>query len=226
MDTLINSFFSSSDIRKGLLEYQHTVPSVSSELMPQTCEQADTDRLLTYHLSLLKVEGTQQEVYEATTTPIFTMPVLKHFESDSQPLFPQYGLLAGLSDVLCGKIANQETVSTSLNKDPRIFLNIAAPSSAFICGSQGSGKSYTLSCLLESCLMSSDAGKLPRPLTGLVFHYDAFICDYGGSPCEAAYLSSNPKIEVRVLCSPTNLQTIQASFNPIQSSRSEIPGLI
>jgi len=97
----------------------------------------------------------------------------------------------------------------SSKQDPRIFFNIAAPSSTFICGSQGSGKSHTLSCLLENCPIPSEARTLPQPLTGLVFHYDTFIADGGGSPCEAAFLSSDLDIKVRVLCSPTNFRTSQ-----------------
>jgi hypothetical protein len=113
--------------------------------------------------------------------------------------FTQYGLLAGvIPDAEGNKPA-----------DPRLFINVAAPSSVFICGSQGSGKSHTLSCLLENCLIPSAAGRLPRPLTGLVFHYDTFISDVGGSPCEVAYLSSCHNVQVRVLCAPTNVGTIK-----------------
>ncbi|PYI24949.1 hypothetical protein BP00DRAFT_441139 [Aspergillus indologenus CBS 114.80] len=94
-----------------------------------------------------------------------------------------------------------------------MFFNISPPSSTFVCGAQGSGKSHTLSCILENCLITSKAGNLPDPLTGLVFHYDAFISDRMGSPCEAAFLSSHDDVEVRVLCSPTNLHTIKCSYS-------------
>ena len=170
--------------------------------------------LFQQHLSLLRRPASQHALREVETTPIFTMPVVKHvsrFPSQSalEPV-PQYGLLGGLTDILQdqerGKKSNDDSSS-----DPRIFFNVTAPSSTFICGSQGSGKSHTLSCLLENCLSSSVAGKLPKPLSGIVFHYDTFISDDGGSPCEAAFLSSNPKIKVRVLCSPTNIRTIQVS---------------
>lgn len=96
-----------------------------------------------------------------------------------------------------------------MTEDPRVFFNITPPSSTFICGSQGSRKSHTLSCILESCLIPSKAGQLRNPLTGIVFHYDTFISDTMGSPCEAAFLSSHPDIEVRVLCAPTNLHAIK-----------------
>jgi hypothetical protein len=183
-----------------------------SEVAVNTPEPSQASRLLTTHLKLLKKNASERELEDATTTSIFTAPVLEHSEAGlaggSAPIFTQYGLLAGLADVL--DIEEKNTAaSISSRQDPRIFFNIAAPSSTFICGSQGSGKSHTLSCLLENCLISSEASILPQPLTGLIFHYDTFIADGGGSPCEAAYLSSHPDIKVRVLCSPTNFRTIQ-----------------
>ena len=59
--------------------------------------------------------------------------------------------------------------------------------------------------------METAANVLPRPLTGIVFHYDTFISDNGGSPCEVAWLSSNTAVNVRVLCPPTNIGTIKVS---------------
>jgi hypothetical protein len=106
---------------------------------------------------------------------------------------------------------NLTTAGPSRPVDPRLFFNISAPSSAFICGSQGSGKSHTLSCLLENCLMKSYVSKLDNPLAGLVFHYDSFTSDIKGTPCEAAHISSNSNVKVRVLVSPTNLQTMKVS---------------
>jgi hypothetical protein len=106
--------------------------------------------------------------------------------------------LAGITETLQLDIASEGS-SPETSLDPRLFFNVTAPSSTFICGSQGSGKSHTRSCLLEGCLIPSDAGKLPKALTGLVFHYDTFISDDGGSPCEAAFLGSDHQIKVRVL---------------------------
>ncbi|XRM44248.1 hypothetical protein ABZX51_007395 [Aspergillus tubingensis] len=128
---------------------------------------------------------------------------------------PQLGLLAGsmhkLSLIKKGEAFSKET-------DPRLFFNVSHPSSLFICGSQGSGKSHTLSCLLENCLIQSKAGKLPNPLTGLVFHYDTFFSDVTGSPCEAAFLSSHPDVKVRVLCSPTNVWFITQAYSRLDVS--------
>lgn len=157
------------------------------------------------HLRLLERRADLDELEEVKTTPIFTEAVRRYARSvapaSSKEPFTQYGLIAGdASDA--GESAS----------DPRIFYNVAAPSSVFICGSQGSGKSHTLSCLLENCLINSPANTLPRPLTGIVFHYDTFISDTGGSPCEVAWLSSNPDLQVRVLCPPTNIGTMKVTF--------------
>ena len=180
-------------------------------------------QLLDQHLTLLRKLPSQYTLPEITTTPIFVMPMLRYAEAllspgDPQP-FPQYGLLGGLSEVLKA----QEKSGEFHRRDPRILFNVATPSSTFICGSQGSGKSHTLSCLLENCLSSSIAGRLPSPLTGLLFHYDAFISDYGGSPCEAAFLASDLEIEVKVLCSPTNLSKY---YSGELDARSPIPILL
>lgn len=141
---------------------------------------------------------------EVRTAPIFTESARLQAERHTSlsgcgdQVYPQYGLLAGDAS---------DSESHEL-----FYYNVAAPSSIFICGSQGSGKSHTLSCLLENSLFPSVANELPRPLTGIVFHYDTFINDNKGSPCEAAYLSTNPAVRVRVLCAPTNVATIRRTY--------------
>ena len=178
--------------------------SSASEAEFSTAKTADEIRKS--HLRLLEHHADSEELNEIQTTPLFTEAVREYASAmakntpGSEKPFSQYGLLAG---DLSGRGASQQSPP-----DGRIFWNIAAPSSFFICGSQGSGKSHTLSCLLENALAPCEANVLPRPLTGIVFHYDTFISDTGGSPCEAAWLSSNPRIKVRVLCPPTNIQTM------------------
>lgn len=164
---------------------------------------------LDFHLSFIQRQSqSHDELHEIASTPIFTSRVQEHANiigsSSATTTFPQYALLGG--DVEC-----LEQDGRGKTVDARVFQNVTAPSSTFICGSQGSGKSHTLSCLLENCLIPSRLGKLPRPLTGIVFHYDTFISDSGGLPCEAAYLASESSVSVRVLCSPTNFRSIKAS---------------
>lgn len=149
---------------------------------------------------------------EIVTTPVFTEPARQaaaKLASSSKPGFSQYGLIAGISNDGSPKV------------DDMLHFNVSVPSSTFICGSQGSGKSHTLSCLLENCLIRSDANELPRPLTGIVFHYDSFISDGGGSPCEAAFLSTHPGTSVRVLCAPTNVAVIRKTYSELPNVKIE-----
>ncbi|PHH79780.1 hypothetical protein CDD80_3773 [Ophiocordyceps camponoti-rufipedis] len=156
-------------------------------------------------LSLLHipVEPTLDTVVRST--PIFTESVRAHDEDS----YTQYGLLGGQVSKMNNTVL---TSPLTPRQDPRVYFNVAAPSSVFICGSQGSGKSHTLSCLLENCLIASEANVLPHPLTGLVLHYDTFVSDEGGYPCEAACLSSSEEVSVRVLCPPTNLANLKRLY--------------
>ncbi|KAK1624558.1 hypothetical protein BDP81DRAFT_501386 [Colletotrichum phormii] len=147
------------------------------------------------HLALRPQEQHQDEVL---SSPLLTVPLI-----DRSPP-SQFGLFgAAISE------------DSSCVAEARLFHNVTCPSSVFICGSQGSGKSNTLACLLENCLIPSQLGKLPYPLTGIVFHYDSFVSDSGGLPCEAAFISSHENVSVRVLCSPTNVRTIQSIYSSI-----------
>lgn len=169
------------------------------------------------HLRLLESRDGLEEAVDIAMTPIFTEPVRTHVlaatksHNQESTAFSQYGLFA--ADIREAVLGSLDPVESSAKPDPRIFYNVATPSSVFICGSQGSGKSHTLSCLLENCLVPSEAAVLPRPLTGLVFHYDTFVSESGGLPCEAAFLSSEDCVKVRVLCPPTNIQQIKVSHH-------------
>ncbi|KAK8104009.1 uncharacterized protein PG998_011042 [Apiospora kogelbergensis] len=181
--------------------------SDESETSGESSYEEDSHR--DYHLKLLTRRPEDDDMMGIMSAPMFTKPVLEHArsirqDSKSTP-FPQYAFLAGSSEEGLGPGT----------KDPRIFYNVASPSSTFICGQQGSGKSHTLSCLLEGCLVPSKLGRLPHPLTGIVFHYDTFVSDASGTPCEAAYLASSASIKVRVLCAPTSIRTMKATYSKL-----------
>jgi hypothetical protein len=162
------------------------------------------------HLRLLSPHTKTLDDSELSGTPVFTEPVRQlgnDTSKSAKPTFTQYGLLGGDVSKLHAN-PNPEQVP-DVKDDPRLYFNIKAPSSVFICGSQGSGKSHTLSCILENCLIPTEANVLPRPLTGIVFHYDPFFSDARGEPCEAAHISSHPDVKVRVLCPPTNVEQIK-----------------
>ena len=184
----------------------------------------DSDELLTEHMKLLKMTGGEQhddaEMEEVRTTPIFSMPVKKaaaESSHDQSSFFPQFGLLAGRLDTT-NEVVESENVEHPEWQDPRMFLNVNVPWSAFMCGSQGSGKSYSLSCMLENCMLPHPIlGVLPKPLTALLFHYDSFTSSFGGQACEAAYLCSSG-IDVTVLVAPTNLSNMTSLYE-------KLPGL-
>ena len=169
---------------------------------------------LRQHFAYLMRSPDKDNMKETALSPVFTAPVHRYandlLAGGSRirgPLFPQHSLL--------GREIGTNTETGAEGWDTRIFYNVSAPCSIFICGSQGSGKSHTLSCVLEGCLIPSEVSRLRSPLTGLVFHYDAFISETGGAPCEAAFLASNPKATVRILCAPTNFRVIQETYKNI-----------
>ncbi|OHE91724.1 hypothetical protein CORC01_12951 [Colletotrichum orchidophilum] len=142
-----------------------------------------------------------QEKNEIDSSPLLLVPTLQQSPS------LQCGLLGGIL-----------SEDGRPSKESRIFYNVSCPSSISICGSQGSGKSNTLACLLENCLIPSDLGRLAHPLAGVVFHYDRFASDDGGLPCEAAFLPSHAKVSARILCAPTSFCTVKEGAKPLYSN--------
>lgn len=181
--------------------------SVSSSSSSSLASTNNTDSTLNAHMKLFSLDDGDEDIEELAASPLFTHSVLNYGSSLETSPFTQYGLIGGVIENNGMAYSNVEPVA----KDHRLYFNATAPSSIFICGSQGSGKSHTLSCLLENCLMKSEANILPRPLTGIVFHYDPWVSDSRGSPCEAAYLASAEDVSVRVLCPPTNVRQIEVS---------------
>ena len=195
-----------------------------------------------YHMTLLEDtnSGNDDQTWsrvseEVKTSPLFLGGVLnstivQQINVTPQPsLLPQYGLLAKYLDMYQENSAQQVEGNRApiSRNDPRIFLNVNTPWSAFICGSQGTGKSHTLSCMLENCLSAPKLGKLPKPLAAMVFHYDKFTSLNAGQICEAAYLSSKD-IPVTVLVSPTNFKAMNEAYSklPNISANVNIPRVI
>jgi len=127
------------------------------------------------------------KTHSMVTAPVLTRDAINACYQDNwTDAFPQRGLLGSVLSV------NQRGSARNSN-DPRIYINLDAPSSGLICGVQvcasrcpcgcetnsikGSGKSHTLSCILEASLIkSAKVGTLPAPLSSLV-------CVYGIYPC-------------------------------------------
>ena len=179
---------------------------------------------------------------EIRTTPLFSADVLAFVLSKSRSdLLTQYGFLAKVLGTFGGRdhqstddllTPNSDNPGVALKSSPesaatktgdsRLFLNMNVPWSAFICGSQGSGKSHTLSCILEAALQPSKLGKLPSPLAGMIFHYDKFTGFSASQICEAAYLCSTG-IPVTVLVSPSNFHRMERAYRNIRGLPSNAP---
>ncbi|KAJ7146727.1 hypothetical protein C8R44DRAFT_17969 [Mycena epipterygia] len=139
--------------------------------------------------------------HQLVTSPLLTYSAFMHRAAE----FPSRGLLG-------------------TSAGDRVYVNTNAPSSFVICGVQGSGKSHTVSCLLESALLADPrVGQLPEPLSALVFHFDT---QDAGRPCEAAFLSSSTAHhaavpQVTVLCSPSNVNRRRRAYGSLDRVRVE-----
>lgn len=105
---------------------------------------------------------------ELRVVPLVWWKVKQHFESQLQ-IERGYAVLGHVPE-------DDLSIPDSVTRTP-VLLNTDSPWSAFLCGSQGSGKSHTLSCMLENCLLTDETilprvGLNPHPLAGLVFHYE------------------------------------------------------
>ncbi|PVF93467.1 hypothetical protein CPB86DRAFT_715372 [Serendipita vermifera] len=156
--------------------------------------------------------------HELKTTPLISKDALNGEVKENSLPFAQRALLGKILRI------HSEDLKASPN-DIRLYMNLDAPSSGLVCGVQGSGKSHTVSCILESSLMvDRRVGTLPAPLSTIVFHYDE---ENGGQPCEAAFLSelkdrSGPGVqEVVVLVSPTSLQRRRKVYQNLPHVRVE-----
>lgn len=221
------------NMRPNILSPTNSEPSsLEEDQKPQLpIEEADgrnSDNEVRNFLQLVRQskqeEGVprQGQIEEITTTPLFTNHVRTTVENQtrdlgsSDGLFRQYGLL-GVREATYNSRYLDACATLSVEEN-LVFANMNAPWSTFICGSQGAGKSHTLSCLLENALLrSSAAGNNPNPLAALVFHYDTFTGPESTQLCEAAYLCSSG-IPVRVLVSPSNFTAMRKLYR-------NLPGL-
>ena len=129
-----------------------------------------------------------------------------------------------------GTVKGRTTTSSLANNVSstyrRVYFNTAHSFSTVILGVQGSGKSHTLSTILEDCLIPGDRriGRLKYPFSGIVCHFDECgNLPMSMQPCEAARLSvfdgddaqnkTPSAVQVTVYVSPSNLETMQSVYS-------------
>lgn len=110
---------------------------------------------------------------------------------------------------------------------PGVWLNTNEPFCLAAIGVQGGGKSHTMGCILESCLVPfphGDVVRLAQPMTTLVLHFD----NSDASSCEATGLvkpapellrafgagaaPSLPRDKMVILVSPSNYRSRKAFY--------------
>jgi hypothetical protein len=168
------------------------------------------------HVDFMRKAGAayakDSEIKELARAPQFGSNVVWHTKSLPAA---QYGLLG------FEKRPSSDTSNSSSAADSSLSLvysNTNEPWSAFICGSQGSGKSHTLASVLENCILPDlPAGNNSKPLAAIAFHYDQFTSFSSTKFCELAYLAS-AGIKVRVVASPSNFETMKKLYT-------NLPGL-
>ena len=142
-------------------------------------------------------------VTELQNTPLFSLD-MKYLEARHEDGHKDFQML---TTTTVDALSQYALLGLHVGDHPRIgkrepiMLNTASPNSTFICGSQGSGKSYTLASMLENYLLpDNDYGPVVNPVAGVVFHYDS---EGSSSIAEVASLCSRG-IKVRVLASLSN----------------------
>ncbi|KAG0699760.1 hypothetical protein DFH29DRAFT_1013541 [Suillus ampliporus] len=163
------------------------------------------------HLQSSTVDADLSKDHELQTAPLITREA--YIAAGYKKHSTQYGVMGQALSIHSKSCAYVPV-------DPRLYINTNAPFSAVVCGVQGSGKSHTVSVLLENMLIPKlqEIGSLQRPLAGLVLHFGE-----GGSgslPSEAAWIGvpttegvRTPK--VRVFVSKSSLNTMKRVYAPL-----------
>jgi hypothetical protein len=163
------------------------------------------------HDSMSDVRGRSND-HELRTAPIITRDA--YIAAGYREGATQYGVLGSILS-----IHNKNNVPYR-PVNPQLYVNTNAPFSAVVCGVQGSGKSHTVSLLLESMFIPNMrcTGTLQKPLSGLVLHFGE-----GGPssrPSEAAWISTShihgvQAPSVKVYVSRSSLKTMRAIYAPL-----------
>ncbi|TFK99077.1 P-loop containing nucleoside triphosphate hydrolase protein [Pterulicium gracile] len=184
--------------------------------MPALLQSARTDPEVTLLRKNDTLQTSAANSHSNATAPVITRAAWLALSAEDQP--QQYGVL--------GSLAFNSIKSESLNTDTvgqRVYINTNTPSSIVVCGVQGSGKSHTVSTILESVVRPNirAIGRLDAPLLCVVLHRGE-----GGPasrPSEAAFISVSddpdiPSIPVRVLVSQSFLTTMRKAYATVGSN--------
>jgi hypothetical protein len=134
------------------------------------------------------LEYSQHSATNTSAAPLLYWLILAQERHQECSPFVTYGGI--------GRVISEHHAEThSQHHGSILYMNTNTPSSTIICGVQGSGKSHSVSVIIENSLISlSEVGTLPQPLRAVVFHMGAA---QGGLhlPCESAFLGKPTSTE-------------------------------
>ncbi|KAH9173436.1 hypothetical protein EDB89DRAFT_730085 [Lactarius sanguifluus] len=119
--------------------------------------------------------------HEFKTAPLLTRGAYR--TKKMRQAIGQYGVFGNITESRL-----PQAMSMQDDEFSRLYLNTNTPFSALVCGVQGSGKSHTVSVILENMFVTGcpALGQLVKPLSGLILHVgETGSCS---APCEAAYV--------------------------------------
>ncbi|KAH8106072.1 hypothetical protein BXZ70DRAFT_904130 [Cristinia sonorae] len=190
-----------------------SLASLSSSDISSKILKINSDAVEHTLLGHVELNNRSARDHEILTAPIFTRDA--YIAGGGAASFPQRGVLGSVMDIGGGSSAE-----SSKPHDARLYVNTVrqnTPFSAVVCGVQGSGKSHTVSILLENMLIPKykPTGELVKPLSALVLHFGE-----GGSlaqPSEAAWVTvanaSALKVpNIKVYVSKSALKTMTAVY--------------
>ena len=177
-----------------------------------------------------RLDKSRSEWHEMLSAPLFTSSVLDYINSQLNSGKKNFELCLQLEEESkievspfvsfggLGRLVSQLTPASPIPIKNIVYMNTNTPSTTMICGVQGAGKSHSVSVIIENSLIRSpELGRLPHPLSVVVFHLGAV---QGGMhlPCESAFLrrsnslNRNYKIPVIVLVSTSNLKAMRRVY--------------
>ncbi|KEQ74245.1 hypothetical protein M436DRAFT_71698 [Aureobasidium namibiae CBS 147.97] len=181
-------------------------PSASKPKMSASdTTMAERQRYLQlHHTQDAKISGADEQL---RTTPLISLKVKETSGARLKTsMFPQYAFLGCRIPESCSL---DDIITTP---KPIEMQSISGASTV------GSGKSYTLSAMIESCLYpSAEIRKLPKPLAGVVFHNSTVSMH---NICEAAHLVSLG-VKVNVLVSRSNFHSLSTIYKSAVGDKHE-----
>ncbi|KAH9951838.1 hypothetical protein B0H21DRAFT_194021 [Amylocystis lapponica] len=139
-------------------------PSLDSTVTSETGVHAEDGDVEEYELlGHLSLNDRDPKDHELRTAPIITRAA--YVAAGGHANFPQRGVLGSVISVY-----DQSGGIADVSDNSRLYVNTNAPFSAIVCGVQGSGKSHTVSVLLENMLIANypKIGSLEKPLSASV----------------------------------------------------------